>query len=98
MSHSSFRSVIAWFRAIGAHAIGEPATATDLDLAGRVGRYRAAVDALPAETRKIFLLHRADGLDITAIAERTGHPTRTIEQHIADAILAIWAELEGDQP
>lgn len=58
-------------------------------------RYRAAVAALPADTRTIFLLHCVDDLDIAMIAARTGHPPALVEQHIADAILAIWRALDG---
>lgn len=58
-------------------------------------RYRAAVSALPARTREVFLLHRVDGLDYKEIAARLGMSYRTAEWHVAEAIVRIGRDLEG---
>jgi DNA-directed RNA polymerase specialized sigma24 family protein len=100
MVHASLGSVIARLRAIAARFLRGKLGLGDRRWVVRMNnadRYRAAVAALPADTRRIFLLHRADGLDIASIAERTGRSTTVVEQHIANAILAIWTALESEQ-
>jgi DNA-directed RNA polymerase specialized sigma24 family protein len=58
-------------------------------------RYRAAVDALPGPVRTAFLLHRAKGLDLAVVAARMGVPSTTVEAHIAQALVAIAAAIDG---
>jgi DNA-directed RNA polymerase specialized sigma24 family protein len=62
----------------------------------RCGAYRAAVAALPADTRRIFLLHRVDGLDIVTIAWIMGVPTCLVEERLADAVLSISTTLDAE--
>jgi RNA polymerase sigma-70 factor (ECF subfamily) len=57
-------------------------------------QYRAAVDALPPRTREVFLLHRVDELTYRQIAERLGIGIRTVEWHIAEALVRIGESLE----
>jgi RNA polymerase sigma-70 factor (ECF subfamily) len=52
-------------------------------------QYRAAVDALPPKTREVYLLHRADELEYKVIASRLGISVRTVEWHVAQAIVRI---------
>jgi DNA-directed RNA polymerase specialized sigma24 family protein len=59
--------------------------------------YRAAVMALPPITRTVFLLHRVDGLDYGAIAQRTSLSLADVEQQIAEAIVGIDRALRRDR-
>jgi DNA-directed RNA polymerase specialized sigma24 family protein len=45
--------------------------------------------------RTAFLLHRAEGLDLAAVAARMGVPSTIVEAHIAEALVAIAAAIEG---
>jgi RNA polymerase sigma-70 factor (ECF subfamily) len=56
--------------------------------------YRAAVAALPERMREVFLLHRAEGLGYKEIAAKLGISTRTVEWHVAEAIVRIGRSLE----
>lgn len=57
-------------------------------------QYRASVDALPPRTREVFKLHRIDGLQYKEIAERLDISVRTVEWHIAEAIVRIGEALD----
>jgi RNA polymerase sigma factor (sigma-70 family) len=46
----------------------------------------AALDALPAPCRQVFLLHRIDGIPQAEIAATLGIPLRTVERHVAKAM------------
>ncbi|EQB16519.1 hypothetical protein [Sphingobium fuliginis] len=59
-------------------------------------RYARALRALPEMTCKILLAHQRDEQDFGTIAAQLGITTREVEQHIADALLAISRAL--DQP
>lgn len=67
-----------------------------IELSQMQARYRACVEALPPRTREIFLLHRAEELKVKVIAERLGISTRTVEWHIAQAILRLGEALERE--
>jgi len=47
------------------------------------------LDGLPEKTRKVFLLHRFEGLSHAEVSERTGIPKSTIEKHMIKAIKAL---------
>jgi RNA polymerase sigma factor (sigma-70 family) len=51
--------------------------------------YRSAVDRLPARTREVFLLSRVEEVGYKEIAERLGISVRTVEWHVAEAIIRI---------
>lgn len=51
--------------------------------------YRLAVDSLPPRTKEVYLLHRADELGYRQIAERLDISIRTVEWHVAEAIVLI---------
>jgi DNA-directed RNA polymerase specialized sigma24 family protein len=57
-------------------------------------RYEAAVAALPARTRQVFLAHRVEDLAYAAIAKRLAISVREVEQHIAQALVSISAALD----
>ncbi|MBA4090262.1 MAG: hypothetical protein C0494_06685 [Sphingobium sp.] len=57
------------------------------------GQYAHAVAALPEITRKVLLAHQRDDEDFRTIAVRLGITTPEVEQHIADALLAIGKAL-----
>lgn len=56
--------------------------------------YLNAVEALPPRTRQVFLLHRVDELSYKVIAEDLGLSIRTVEWHIAEAIMRIGTALK----
>jgi RNA polymerase sigma factor (sigma-70 family) len=68
-----------------------------LELEQMKKRYREIVARLPARMREVFLLHRVDGLCYKAIAERLGISIRTVEWHMAEAIVRIGRELDADE-
>lgn len=49
----------------------------------------AVLEALPDKTRRIFLLHRFEGLTHSEVSERTGIPRSTVEKHMIKAIKAL---------
>jgi RNA polymerase sigma factor (sigma-70 family) len=56
--------------------------------------YRETVAALPSRMREVFLLHRVDELSYKEIAARLQISVRTVEWHIAEAIVRIGKGLE----
>ena len=57
---------------------------------------RAAVADLPERCREVFVLSRFEGLSYAEIAARLGITTKTVENHMARAILACRAALEKE--
>lgn len=51
--------------------------------------YRATIAALPPVTRKVFLLHRAEGLPAAQIAARLDLQHETVAAHIASALITL---------
>jgi RNA polymerase sigma-70 factor (ECF subfamily) len=68
--------------------------ADGLEYAEMRERYRAIVDQLPPRTREVFLLHRVEECSVKDIAARLEISTRTVEWHVAQAILRISADLD----
>jgi RNA polymerase sigma-70 factor (ECF subfamily) len=58
--------------------------------------YRGAVDALPPRTREVFLLSRVEELGYKEIAMRLGISIRTVEWHVAQAIIGIDKALDRE--
>jgi RNA polymerase sigma-70 factor (ECF subfamily) len=52
-------------------------------------RYRLAVESLPPRTKEVYLLHRAEELGYRQIAEQLDISIRTVEWHVAEAIVRI---------
>lgn len=77
----------------------EPAVRPDqadaIELTQMRDRYRQAVAALPSRTREVFLMHRVEGLSYKHIAATLGITTHTVAWHIAEAIVRIDRELNG---
>lgn len=73
-----------------------PHQADGIELEQLRERYREIVDALPPRTREVFLLHRIEGLSYAAIAERLAISVRTVEWHIAQAVLRISRGLKRE--
>ena len=59
-------------------------------------RYRDVVASLPQRTREVFVLHRIDGLSYREIAVRLDISVRTVEWHIAEAIVRIRRGLDAE--
>ena len=59
-------------------------------------RYRKAVEALPQRTREVFLLHRIEGHSYKDIAAHLDISVRTVEWHIAQAIVRIARGLDAE--
>jgi RNA polymerase sigma-70 factor (ECF subfamily) len=66
------------------------------ELSDMRARYRAAVTALPPKTREVFVLHRVEELEYKMIAERLGISVRTVEWHLAQAIMRIGKSINPD--
>lgn len=78
-----------------AEPMTRPTQSDGIELAQAQARYRAAVAGLPERMRTVFMLHRADGLSYKAIAEQLGISVRTVEWHIAEAIMRIGKALDA---
>lgn len=52
-------------------------------------RYRLAIDGLPPRTKEVYLLHRVEELGYRQIAEQLSISIRTVEWHVAEAIVRI---------
>lgn len=63
----------------------------------RLESLRHAIQALPAERRRSFLLHRLYGLSCAEIARRDGYSESAIKKHIALAMADIDAALSKGQ-
>lgn len=59
-------------------------------------RYRAAVDTLPPRTHEVYMLHRAEELEYKLIAELLGISIRTVEWHMAQALIRISKSIDAD--
>jgi RNA polymerase sigma-70 factor (ECF subfamily) len=59
-------------------------------------RYRQVVASLPERMREVFVLHRVEGLSYKQIAEHLDISVRTVEWHIAEAIIRIGQGLDRE--
>ena len=73
-----------------------PDQASAIELGQMRERYRELVGLLPERMREVFLLHRVDGLSYKAIALQLGISVRTVEWHIAEAIVRIGRGLDRE--
>ena len=71
---------------VGQEVAGPDATA---ELNQMRDRYRLAVDGLPPRTKEVYLLHRVEELGYRQIAEKLSISIRTVEWHVAEAIVRI---------
>lgn len=56
-------------------------------------RMRAAVAALPAHTRQVFLLNRVEGLSYAETARQLGLSESSVQKHLAKALAAVMRQL-----
>jgi len=56
-------------------------------------RIRAAIDGLPLERRKVFIMSRYDGLTYPQIAEKLNISVKTVENQIGKALKTLREEL-----
>ena len=70
-----------------------PTQSDAIELEQTRARYQASVGALPNRTREVFLLHRVEGLAYKDIAELLSISIRTVEWHVAEAIVRIDRDL-----
>lgn len=58
----------------------------------------AAISALPDATRKVFLMHRSEGLKYEEIAQRSGISVNTVKYHIKQALAFLRKRFGKDLP
>ena len=64
--------------------------------AGQMGRtLRAVIDAMPQQTRAVFLLARAHEMPYEQIARQLGIGRRTVERRVAEAMAMLVESLRG---
>lgn len=79
--------------------VADTAPGVDRQLLSRqaLQRLRAAVDALPARQREVFLLHKFQDLSYQEIADRLGIAKNTVMVHMVRALAQCRAALDdGD--
>ena len=66
-------------------------------IAGRetLGTLWAAIQALPEPTQQIFILYRVENIDKQTIADNFGYAKRTVEKHIAQAMIFLSRRVRG---
>jgi RNA polymerase sigma factor (sigma-70 family) len=64
------------------------------DAIGQLERLSAALEQLPEQCRKAFLLNRLEGLTHSQIASQLGVSTKTVQRHIERALRACVEVLE----
>ncbi len=63
---------------------------------GDLAKVRAALDALPERTRRVFELTRVEGLTYRETAERLGISDSSVQKHLARAVKHVMQNLRGD--
>jgi RNA polymerase sigma factor (sigma-70 family) len=61
----------------------------------RLARLAGSLVDVSAQTRRIYLAHRLDGLTYPEIAQRHGLSVSAVEKHIAKATMAVMQWMEG---
>lgn len=73
---------------------GGPATVDDEPVVSELEeKIRLAIDALPPERRKIFILSRYEGLKYKEIAEKQGISVKTVENQMGKALAFLREQL-----
>ncbi len=80
-----------------AEAAVAPRQAEMIELEQMRARYRELVASLPARMREVFILHRIEELSYKEIAARFNISVRTVEWHIAEAIVRISKGLDDER-
>lgn len=63
-----------------------------------IKRMETVLRRMPRARREIYLASRLDAMPYTEIAERTGLDVEQVERHIARALLALDAAIDGRVP
>ena len=61
-------------------------------------KIRQAIDRLPMERRKVFIMSRYDGLTYSRIAEKLGISIKTVENQMSKALKTLREELSEYLP
>ena len=61
-------------------------------------KIREAIDRLPMERRKVFIMSRYDGLTYNQIAEKLGISVKTVENQMGKALKTLRVELSEYLP
>jgi RNA polymerase sigma-70 factor, ECF subfamily len=61
-------------------------------------KIREAIDRLPLERRKVFIMSRYDGLTYSQIAEKLGISVKTVENQMGKALKTLRVELSDYLP
>lgn len=84
------------------HAVGPiedmaDAPSAETIVAGRqkLAALTAAVARLPDKTRKVFTLHKFDGLSYAEVATRLGISRSSVEKHMMDALRVLAAKVKS---
>jgi RNA polymerase sigma factor (sigma-70 family) len=81
--------------AASAEATGHvPDPEAQADAVGQLERLAAALEQLPEQCRRAFLLNRLEGLTHTQIAAQLGVSAKTVQRHIERALRACLEVLE----
>ena len=73
-----------------------PTQSDMLETAQLMRAYERAVAALPPRTRQVFLLHRVENRSYRLIADELGIGVRTVEWHMAEALMRIRRALDQE--
>jgi len=78
-------------------SLGVPAAQDEaIEVEQMRNRYRELIASLPPRMREVFMLHRVEGLGYKEIGERLDISIRTVEWHIAEAIVRISRGLDRE--
>ena len=80
--------------AIAESATPGPDPETHADAVGQLERLSVALEQLPEQCRRAFLLNRLDGLTHAEIATQLGVSTKTVQRHIERALRTCVEVLE----
>lgn len=88
----------AWRQITVTTGVGEDVAELPTGEAVVIGRQRLAlllgvVDGLPDKTRRIFRLHKFDGLSYAQVAERLNISRSSVEKHMMDALKILMARV-----
>ena len=77
----------------GEDAADEPSPEQATESRERLRRLAAAVDTLPPQTRRAFVLHKIEGLSQAQVAQRLGVSRKTVEKQISSALQKLLSKL-----
>lgn len=70
----------------GGDAIDEPDPDAAIDARRALSRVMVAVNALPPQCRRVFLMHKVEGLSYAEVAEKLGVSRSAVEKHMIAAL------------